>query len=129
MTLSIECHYAECPNYLNVMLSDIVLNVVVSLRVPHAQNDDTEHNGIQHNSITKLRITKHSTVTTRITIKNATSGKPTLYAECRNGTAYFENINSCWNFYLETPDGQNSHLYLNVVDYFNTSVNEIARIY
>jgi hypothetical protein len=85
-----ECHYAERPNYLNA-----ILNIVVPSRVPHAQNEDTEHIDIQHNSITKLRMTTHSTVTTRITIKNETSGKATLYAECRNGTAHFENRNSC----------------------------------
>jgi len=29
MTLSIECHYAECRDYLNVMLSVIMLTVVM----------------------------------------------------------------------------------------------------
>ncbi len=37
------------------------------------------------------------------------------------------NVNSCWNtkisFYLETSDGQNSNLHLNVVHFFNASVN------
>jgi hypothetical protein len=37
-----------------------------------------------------------------------------------------ENVNNCWNtnvsFYLETSDGQNSNLYLNVIHFFTTSV-------
>jgi hypothetical protein len=44
-----------------------------------------------------------------------------------NGTAPLKNVNNCWNtdisFYLETSSGQNSNLYLNVVHFFNTSVN------
>ncbi len=39
----------------------------------------------------------------------------------------FENVNSCWNtqitFYLETSGSENSIRYLNVVHFFNTSVN------
>ncbi len=38
-----------------------------------------------------------------------------------------KNLNNCWNakfyFYLETSGGQNSNVYLNVVHFFNTSVN------
>ncbi len=37
------------------------------------------------------------------------------------------NVNNCWNtnisFKLETSGGQSSNLYLNVVDFFNTSVH------
>ncbi len=40
----------------------------------------------------------------------------------------FNNINSDWNtkisLYLETSGGQNSTLYLNVIHFFNTSVNK-----
>ena len=36
----------------------------------------------------------------------------------------WKNVNSCWNikitFYLETSGGQNSNLYLNAVQFFNT---------
>jgi hypothetical protein len=43
------------------------------------------------------------------------------------GTTHFKNVNRCWNtkitFYLETPGGQISNLYFNVVHFFNTSVN------
>jgi hypothetical protein len=43
------------------------------------------------------------------------------------GTACLKNVNNRWNtnisFYLETSDGQNSNLYLNVVQFFNTSIN------
>jgi hypothetical protein len=39
----------------------------------------------------------------------------------------FKNVNDCLNnniyFYLETSGGQSSNLYLNVVNFFNTSVN------
>jgi hypothetical protein len=38
-----------------------------------------------------------------------------------------ENVNNCLNTniysYLETPSGQSSKLYLNVVHFFDTSVN------
>jgi hypothetical protein len=38
-----------------------------------------------------------------------------------------KNVNNCWNTsiysYLETSGGQSSNLYLNVVYFFNTSVN------
>ncbi len=39
----------------------------------------------------------------------------------------FKNINNCLNTniysYLETPGGQTSNLYLNAVNFFNTSVH------
>jgi hypothetical protein len=39
-------------------------------------------------------------------------------------------LNKCWNtnisLYLETSCGQNSNLYLNVVHFFNTSVNKTS---
>ncbi len=39
----------------------------------------------------------------------------------------FQNVNDCFNTniysYLETSGGQSSNLYLNVVPFFNTSVN------
>jgi hypothetical protein len=38
-----------------------------------------------------------------------------------------KNVNNCWNtnisFYLETSSGQSYNLFLNVVHFFNTSVN------
>ncbi len=38
-----------------------------------------------------------------------------------------KNVNNCWNtninLYLETSGGQNTNLHLNVVQFFNTSVN------
>jgi hypothetical protein len=41
-----------------------------------------------------------------------------------------KDINSCFNTnkysYLETPGGQSSNLYLNVVQFFNISVNYIS---
>ncbi len=41
-----------------------------------------------------------------------------------------KNVNSCWNttisFYLETTGGQNYNLYLNVVQFLNTSANETS---
>jgi hypothetical protein len=44
-----------------------------------------------------------------------------------NGTAHFKNVNNCWNTniysYLKTSDGQSSNLNLNVVPFFNDSVN------
>jgi len=47
-----------------------------------------------------------------------------------NGTAGFKNVNNCSNAniycYLETPGGQNYNLYINVVHFFNTSVNYIS---
>ncbi len=43
----------------------------------------------------------------------------------------FKNVNCCWNtkitFYLETSGGQNNNnLYLKVVHFFNTSVNQTS---
>jgi hypothetical protein len=44
-----------------------------------------------------------------------------------DGTAHFKNVNNCLNTniysYLETTGGQSSNLYLNVVHFFNASVN------
>jgi hypothetical protein len=44
-----------------------------------------------------------------------------------NETAHFKNVSNCLNTniysYLETSDGQSSNLHLNVVHFFNTSVN------
>ncbi len=44
-----------------------------------------------------------------------------------NRTAHFKNVNNCLNtniyFYLETSGGQSTNLYLNVVHFFNTSIN------
>jgi hypothetical protein len=44
-----------------------------------------------------------------------------------NGTAHFKNVKNGLNmklyFYLETSGGQSSNLYLNVVQFFNTSLN------
>jgi hypothetical protein len=44
-----------------------------------------------------------------------------------NGTAWFKNVKNCLNTniysYLETSVGQSSDPYLNVVHFFNTSVN------
>ncbi len=44
-----------------------------------------------------------------------------------NWTTSIKNVNNCLdtNIYsfLETPGGQSSYLYLNVVHFFNTSVN------
>jgi hypothetical protein len=44
-----------------------------------------------------------------------------------NGTMHFKTVNNYLNTnmysYLETPGGQSSNLYLNVVHFFDTSVN------
>jgi hypothetical protein len=44
-----------------------------------------------------------------------------------NGTTSIKNVNNCLDTniysYLETPGGQSSNLYLNVVHFFKTSVN------
>jgi hypothetical protein len=44
-----------------------------------------------------------------------------------NGAAHFKNVNNCLNTniysYLETAGGQSSNLYLNVIHFFNTTVN------
>jgi hypothetical protein len=44
-----------------------------------------------------------------------------------NVTARFKNVSNCLNtnisFYLDTSGGQNSNLYLNVVPFFDPSVN------
>ncbi len=46
---------------------------------------------------------------------------------CINGTARFKNVNNCLNTniysYFEISGGQSSNLYLNVVNFYNTSVN------
>jgi len=45
----------------------------------------------------------------------------------QNGTACFKIVNNCLNTniysYLETSGGQSYNLYLNVVHFFNTSLN------
>ncbi len=47
-----------------------------------------------------------------------------------NGTAHFKNVNNCLNTniysYLETSGGQSSNLYLYVIHFFNTSVNQTS---
>jgi hypothetical protein len=44
-----------------------------------------------------------------------------------NGTMHFKNVSNHLNTniysYLETSGGKNSNLYLNIVHFFNTSVN------
>ncbi len=44
-----------------------------------------------------------------------------------NGTSRFKNVSSCLNTnmysYLEASGGQSYNLYINVVHFFNTSVN------
>jgi hypothetical protein len=44
-----------------------------------------------------------------------------------NGTAHIKNVNNSLNTniytHIETPGNQSSNLYLNVVHFFNTSVN------
>jgi hypothetical protein len=44
-----------------------------------------------------------------------------------NGTAHFKNANNCLNTdiysYLEASGGQSYNLYLNVVHFFNSSLN------
>ncbi len=64
-----------------------------------------------------------------ITIENAKLSTATLYAnaERRNGTVLFRKCKLLFEYqhysYLETSGGQSSNLYLNVVHFFNTSVN------
>ncbi len=52
-----------------------------------------------------------------------------LYMPC-NGTARLKNVNKSMNtnisIYLETSVGQSSNLYLNVANFFNTTVNQIS---
>ncbi len=47
-----------------------------------------------------------------------------------NGTTCFKNVNNCLNTniysYLETSSGQSSNLFLNVVHFFITSVDETS---
>jgi len=47
-----------------------------------------------------------------------------------NGTAYFKNVNNCLNTniysYLETCGGKSDDLHLNLVHFFNTSVNKTS---
>jgi hypothetical protein len=50
-----------------------------------------------------------------------------LIIQENNGTADIKNANNCLNTniysYLETSGGQSSNLYLNVIHFFNNSVN------
>ncbi len=47
-----------------------------------------------------------------------------------NGTEYFKNVKKCLNTniysYLETSGGQSSNKFINVVHFFNTSVNQTS---
>jgi hypothetical protein len=50
----------------------------------------------------------------------------------QNGTAHFKNVSNCLNtkinFYLQTSADQSSNLYLNVVHFFNTSINQTSMV-
>ncbi len=52
------------------------------------------------------------------------------YLAKMNGTAPFRNVNNCLNTkiysYLETSGGQSYNLYLNVVHFFNASLNQTS---
>ncbi len=56
--------------------------------------------------------------------------QPNLFA-VNNGTACFKKLNNCFKSniysYLETSVGQSSNLCLNVVHFFNTSVNYMVK--
>jgi hypothetical protein len=84
----------------------------------HASNYGDKHTG--YYGIGTIRIRNVFIVSLKLFLK--LSGALT-----RNGTARFFNANNCLNTnissYLETSRGQNSNLYLNVVHFFNTSVN------
>ncbi len=51
----------------------------------------------------------------------------TLVNTLANGSAFFENVNNCSNIniysYFQTSGGQSYNLYLNVIHFFNHSVN------
>jgi hypothetical protein len=62
------------------------------------------------------------------TVEVNDSGKhSSLLQYSNNGTKHFKNVNNRLNTriysYLETSGGQSSNLYLNVVHFFNASVN------
>ena len=67
-----------------------------------------------------------------VSLNKALTGWKTNLADPNkgNGTVHFKNVNNCLNTkfhsYLETPDGQSSNLYFNVVHFFNTSVNKTS---
>jgi hypothetical protein len=58
-------------------------------------------------------------------VRNSVSKTPSIKKEMEQHALI--NVNSCLNTniysYLEASGGQNSNLYLNVVQFFNTSVN------
>jgi hypothetical protein len=93
--------YSESPTSLplNLIKIEQSMNYGTSkLKHRHdTQHNDTQHNNIQHND------TQH------------------------NGIEHFKNVNNCLNTniysFLDTSGGHNYKLYLNVVHFFNTSVN------
>jgi hypothetical protein len=67
-----------------------------------------------------------------LAITTTTKGLPeantlTFYVHMSMEQRTLKNVNNCLNTtiysYLETSGGQSSHLYLNVVHFFNASVN------
>ncbi len=63
---------------------------------------------------------------------SASAASPTIVEQvtvCKQWSSK-RALNNCWNtnisFYLETSCGQNSTLYLNIVHFFNTSVNKTS---
>jgi len=59
--------------------------------------------------------------------KERLSDASQLKSPLGNRTAHFKNVNNCLNTniysFFETSGGQSSNLYLEVVHFFNTSVN------
>ncbi len=89
-----EYRYAECRDYLNVILSVIMLNVIIL-----------------------------SVVTLNVIMLRVVGPFQRVSMEQH----VLKNVNSFLNtkytFYFETSGGQNSTLYLNVVHFFDISVN------
>jgi hypothetical protein len=94
-----ECRYAECCDYLNVMLSVLMLNVVmlsvvmlnvvmVSVVAPFkeiilwrkgSQNNDSQHNGTRQYEFS-TRDTQRSIMTFSMTILNITTVGVTIFS-------------------------------------------------
>jgi hypothetical protein len=87
-----------------IMLSIIMLNVVM---------------------LSKKQATKRTNLRLAFRLRMECN-KTSLFEKVNNGTQRFKNVNNCLNdniySYLETYGDQSSNLYLNVVNFINTSL-------
>jgi hypothetical protein len=110
-----ECNYAECRILFIMMSSVIVLNVVMLSVVAPDPYHENDRKKVLRNFINP------------IFIHNQSKKRSRSHQSCSIEQRSLKNENNYLNTniysYLETSGGQSCNLYLNVVHFFNTSVN------